>query len=288
MIRIFLCVFLSAFCYTSAWAAFDHCGSTAKALSLGNASIAMTDEPSVVLTNPGALGFLQQKGFQASLSRLFDLDELSEKELYFAFPFRSLSIGGGWYSFGKSDYYQENVLSFAFAYKVKERLSLGSNLKYMRVSFSSGYNALSAFSIDLGSTYKVNHKVQLSFVARNLNQPKLVRHSNDIPALFVFGIAVFPLSEVTLLFDLSYEERYKEQLHLGQEIKLVKNLPLRFGIQTSPARYALGVGFNLDRLKLDYAYFNHSALGNTHKFSLLFLWGRKTPEQSPGNNKEFK
>lgn len=263
---------------SSTQAAFDNCGSSAKILSLGNASIAMTDEPTCFFTNPGALGFLQHKGFQASLSRLFDLDELSEREFYAAFPFRSFSLGGGWYTFGKSNYYQESVLSFAFAYKVKDHVSFGSNFKYMRVSFSPGYDALSAFSIDVGSTYKVNHRFQLGFVARNLNQPELVKNSDDIPTYFSFGLAVFPFKEVTLLFDLTYEERYKEQLHLGQEIKLLKNLPLRFGIQTSPARYAFGVGFNKDKLVFDYAYSNHSVLGDTHKISFSFCWGRKKTE----------
>lgn len=266
---------LSLFCATSIRAAFDHCGSSAKTLSLGNASVAMADEPSVILINPGSLGFLQQKGFQASLSRLFDLEELSEREVYLAYPLRRVSLGGGWYVFGKSDYYQERVFSFTCAYRVKDRFSFGSNLKYMRVSFSAPYNALSAFSIDAGSIYRINQKLQFGFVARNLNQPKLVKGSNDIPAIFSFGFAVFPFSDITLLFDLSYEERYKERIHLGQEIKLSKSLPLRFGIQTSPARYAFGVGFNLDKLVFDYAYSNHSVLGNTHKFSFSYLWGER-------------
>ena len=268
------------FLYSSAstQAAFDNCGSSAKILSLGNASIAMTDEPACFFTNPGALGFLRERGFQASLSRLFDLDELSEKEFYVAFPLSSFSLGGGCYIFGKSNYYQESVFSFAFAYKVKDHVSFGSNFKYMRVSFSPGYNALSALSIDVGSTYKVNNGFQVGFVARNLNQPELVKNSDDIPTIFSFGLAVFPLPEVTLLFDLSYEERYKEQLHLGQEIKLLKNLPLRFGIQTSPARYAFGVGFNKDKLVFDYAYSNHSVLGDTHKISFSFCWGKKKTE----------
>jgi hypothetical protein len=93
----FLVLFLHS---TSAQAAFDNYGYSARALSLGNASVAMTDEPAAVLANPGALGFLQHKGVQASLSRLYDLDELSEREFYFAFPLGSLSLGGGLYMFG--------------------------------------------------------------------------------------------------------------------------------------------------------------------------------------------
>ncbi len=278
MKRSIFFVLILLFCSSSSQAAFDNCGSSAKALSLGNASIAMTDEPTCFFTNPGALGFLRERGFQANLSRLFDLDELSERELFLAFPFRFLSVGAGCYIFGKSNYYQESVLSFAFAYRIKDFLSFGSNFKYMRVSFSSGYDALSTFSIDVGSTYKVNHRFQLGFVARNLNQPELVKNSDDIPTVFSFGLAVFPFPEVTLLFDLSYEERYKEQLHLGQEIKLLKNLPLRFGIQTSPARYAFGVGFNKDKLVFDYGYSNHSVLGNIHKISFSFCWGKTKSE----------
>jgi hypothetical protein len=262
-------------CPVDAYPAFDKCVSSAKTLSLGNASIAMTDEPSAVLTNPGALGFLESKGFQASLSRLYDLDELSEKEFYLAFPFGSFSLGGGFYTFGKADYYQESILSLAFAYRIKDRLSLASNLKYMGVSFSSEYEALSAFSIDVGSAYKVSRRVQIGLVARNVNQPELVKNSDDIPTNLSLGLAVFPFDEATLLFDLSYEERYKEQLYLGQEIKLLENLPLRFGIQTSPARYAFGFGLKWEKFIMDYAYSNHSVLGDTHKISFSYLWGRK-------------
>jgi hypothetical protein len=177
--------------------------------------------------------------------------------------------------FGKRDYYHESVFSLAFAYRIKDRVSLGANFKYMRVSFSPRYVALSTISFDLGSTYKVDDRLQVGFAARNVNQPELAKHSDDIPTNFSVGLAVFPFEEVTLLLDLSYEERYKEQLHLGQEIKLLKNLPLRFGIQTSPACYAFGAGFNFDKLLFDYAYSNHSVLGNTHKISFSYLWGSK-------------
>ena len=272
----FTWVFLSF--SVSAQSAFDNCGSSAKSLSLANACVALTDEPFVVSINPGGLGFLRGQGFQAGLSRLYELNELSEGELYFAVPFRRFALGAGLYVFGKSNYYQESVLSLAFACRMTERFSVGANLKYMRVSFSDEYEPLSAFSMDIGSVFKVNPKIQLGLGARNVNQPELVKNSDDIPTNVSFGLAVFPFEEVTLLFDLSYEDRYREQLHFGQEIKLLKNLPLRFGIQTSPASYAFGAGFNFDKLLLDYAYSNHSVLGDTHKISFSYLWGKKKSE----------
>jgi len=66
-------IFVSIFCLvyaSSAWSAFDNYGSSARVLSLGDASAALTDEPSVMQANPGILGFFPQQGIQASLSRL--------------------------------------------------------------------------------------------------------------------------------------------------------------------------------------------------------------------------
>jgi hypothetical protein len=242
---------------------------------LGDASVALTDEPSVMRANPGALGFLPQKGIQASLSRLYDLDELSERDVLLGWPFSSFSLGAGFYMFGKNNYYQESVLNFAGAYRINNLLSLGTNLKYMRVSFFKDYGDLYAFSLDVGSVYQINEKIQLGLTAINLNQPHLVKNSDDIPANFDLGMVLFPFPEVSLHLDLTYEDRYKEQLHFGQEIKLVKNLPLRFGIQTSPARYTLGLGLVSDELAFDYAYLNHSTLGNTHKVTFTYRWGRR-------------
>jgi hypothetical protein len=270
------CFLIFSFYSFPAFAAFDNCGTSAKALSLGDACVALGDEASVISTNPGGLGFFKKIGFQASISRLFDLDELSEKEFYLVYPLKSFSLGGGTYIFGRANYYQEMVSIFAFGYELKDYFSFGSNLKYMRVSFSPTYKALSAWGMDFGTVVKFNNKVQLGAVVKNFNQPELLDNSDDIPTIFSSGIAVFPYEEVNLVFDFSYDKRDNGQLHFGQEIKLIKNLPLRFGIQTSPARYAFGVGFHLEKMNVDYAYLNHPVLGGTHKISLAFSWGKKS------------
>jgi hypothetical protein len=275
MIKRLLCFLLFTFYSVPALAAFDNCGTSAKALSLGNACVALGDEASVISTNPGGLGFFKKIGFQASLSRLFDLDELCEKEFYLVYPFKSFSLGGGTYIFGRANYYQEMVLTLAFGYELKDYLSFGSNLKYMPVSFSPTYKALSAWGTDFGAIFKFDDKAQFGMGIKNFNQPKLLDNSDDLPTIFSSGLAVFPYEEVNLVFDFSYDERYKGQFHFGQEIKLIKNLPLRFGIQTSPARYAFGIGFNFEKMNVDYAYLNHPVLGGSHKVSFSLSWGSK-------------
>ncbi len=254
-------------------AAFDDCGSSAKTLSLGYATVALADEASVISSNPAGLGFFNQTGFQASLSRLFELDELSEKELYLVYPLKSFSLGAGTYVFGKANYYQEMVLTFALGYRLKDYLSLGLSSKYMRVSFSETYKALSALGMDFGAVARIRDNVQIGAVVKNFNQPELLDNSDDIPTILSSGVSVFAFEEVTLALDFSYDERNKGQLHFGQEVELIKNLPVRFGIQTSPARYAFGVGFDFERMTADYAYLNHPVLQGSHKLSFSFSWG---------------
>jgi hypothetical protein len=270
------CFLIFSFYSFPAFAAFDNCGSSAKTLSLGQASTALGDEASVISSNPAGLGFFNRAGFQASLSRLFELDELSEKEIYLVYPFDHFSLGAGAYIFGRADYYQETVLTFGIGYEFKDYLSFGSNFKYMRVSFSPTYKALSALGADFGAVAKFENKVQVGAVVKNFNRPELLDNSDDIPTIFSSGIAVFPFEGAILTFDLSYDKRDKGQLHFGQEVELIKNLPLRFGIQTSPARYSFGVGFNFDEMDVDYAYLNHSVLQGSHKLSFSFSWGNKT------------
>jgi hypothetical protein len=275
--RLFL--FLALLSYSPpALAAFDNCGSGARALSLGGASAALADEASVISSNPAGLGFFKRAGFQASLSRLFELDELSEKELYLAYPFKSFYLGAGIYVFGKADYYQEMVLTFALGYSLKDYLSLGLSSKYMRVSFSPTYKALSALGMDFGALVRFDNEVQVGAVVKNFNQPELLDNSDDIPTIFSSGIAVFPFEQVTLTLDFSYDKRGKGQFHFGQEVELIENLPLRFGIQTSPARYTFGVGFNFERVTADYAYLNHPVLKGSHKLSFSFSWGDEITE----------
>ncbi|NIN00167.1 MAG: hypothetical protein GTO24_19450, partial [candidate division Zixibacteria bacterium] len=72
MKRVIVLPMIFLFSVGYAQAAFDNYCSSAKTLSLCNASVAMADEPATVLINPGALGFIECKGVQASLSRLFD------------------------------------------------------------------------------------------------------------------------------------------------------------------------------------------------------------------------
>lgn len=251
---------------------FENNRLSARYLSLGEGCVALSDEASVISSNPSGLGFFEKKQIQASWSQLYGLKELSSGDFYFAYSFGRFGLGLGFNIFGKSDYYQENITSVAFGYRIKSFFSIGLNLKYMKVSFSPTYGSHSILGIDFGATVRINKKAQFGAKVENINKPEIFNGSDDIPRLFKIGLAIFPFENLGLTFDFEDESGYDKKIHFGQEIKVLKQLALRFGTQTSPARYSLGTGFDFEKINIDYAYLSHPSLGATHKVSFSFGW----------------
>jgi len=259
-------------------ALFETEGLGARCLSLGGGCTAVSDQPSVMASNPAGLGFYQKRGVQLSWSQLFNLRELSAGDLYFAYhPGRIYSIDGltlglGLSLFGQSDYYQEAKILFSFGYRIKNRLSLGISVKYMRVSFPSPYSSLSAIGFDCGMLIRVQDKIQIGAAVKNLNKPEMITGSEDVPRIWDLGAALYPFEEVILVIDWVKDSQFEHQLKFGQEIKVLKRLALRFGVGTEPVTYGWGTGFEWQRMKIDYALLSHPTLGASHMFTFSLEW----------------
>jgi len=234
--------------------------------------VALSDEASVISSNPSALGFLGKKQIQTSWSELYGLKQLSSGDFYFAYFIGRFGLGLGYNTLGKSDYYQESIISIAFGYKIKDYFSIGAGFKHMEVSFPSPYGSHSTSGIDLGAIIRLDKKAQLGTKIENVNEPKIFNTSEDISRSFKIGLAAFPFENLILTFDYEDESGYDKKIHFGQELKILKQLDLRFGIETTPPRYSLGTGFDFERIKIDYAFLSHPSLGATHKVSFSLEW----------------
>ena len=269
LFKIVIIFFLSfSFCQ----AAFENWGQTALVNSLGGEGVALACEAGAVSYNPANLRLLKKGMVQFGYSQLFGLADLETKDLYLVFPWRRLTYGIGVFIFGKRDYYQETILAFCFAYKIKDSFFVGMNMKYMKASFNSKYDNLSTIGLDGGITFQPSQEVGFGLALRNFNQPKLVNNSCDIPFSWAIGTKVSPFDNLKLCFNLSKEKRYPARVHLGQAIEIIPNLILRMGMASEPIRYGLGMGISLDRFCFDYSFLEHPVLGGTHRFNLSFDW----------------
>lgn len=267
---LFRTVIIFFLLFSFSQATFENWGETALTNSMGGEGVALGCEAGGISYNPASLGLLKKGMVQFGYCQLFNLRELETRDLYLAFPRRRLTYGMGVFIFGKKDYYQETILAFSLAYRVKKLFSLGINMKYMKVSFNSKYDDLSAMGLDGGVVFQPSEKVGFGLALRNFNQPSLVKSSKDVPFSWAVGTTIAPFDSFRLSFNLSKEKRYPVRVHLGQEIKILSNLYLRAGMASQPIRYGLGMGIDLSRFCLDYCFLEHPVLGGTHRIGLSF------------------
>ncbi len=245
-----------------------------KSISLGNAFLSLCDNSNAVFLNPAGLGFLAKAQAYLGYSDAYGLAELSQSSVSIAYPKKFWGMGLGFSVFGKSDFYQEKIGIISGAYKYRDKVSVGLSFKYLILSTSSNYPELKTLSLDAGFRYKIVEKVELGGVVKNFNRPQLGEDSQKIPVNYNLGLAYYPLKEIALYLGYYDDPDFKSQIRLGQETYLNKNLALRFGFQSQPSRYSLGLGFNWENFRLDYAYFNHPVLDATHKVGLTWEWGK--------------
>ncbi|HKZ22111.1 MAG TPA: hypothetical protein VJ165_02795 [candidate division Zixibacteria bacterium] len=254
-------------------AAFEDQEIDSKSISLGNAFLSLCDNSNTVFLNPAGLVFLSKAQAYLGYSNAYGIAELSQTSVSIAYPKKSWGIGLGFSVFGKSDFYQEKIGVISGAYKFKDKFSVGLSIKYLILSASANYPELKAVSLDAGFRYKFLEKLELGGVVKNFNQPKL-GNLEKIPLNYNLGLAYYPLKEIALYLGYYDDADFKSQIRLGQETYLNKNLALRLGFQSQPSRYSLGFGLNWENFRFDYAYFNHSVLGATHKVGLTWEWGK--------------
>jgi len=259
---------------SGAQAAFEDQEIDSKSISLGNAFLSLCDNSNAVFLNPASLVLLSKAQAYLGYSNAYGLAELSQTSLSAAYPKKSWGVGVGFSVFGKSDFYQEKIGIISGAYKFRDKFSVGLSFKYLILSTSSNYPEMKAFSLDAGFRYKFIEKLELGGVVKNFNHPKLGEDGEKIPLNYNLGVAYYPLKEIALYLGYYDDSDFKSQIRLGQETFINENLTIRLGFQSQPSRYSLGFGFNWEKFKFDYAYFNHPVLDATHKVGLTWEWGK--------------
>lgn len=193
-----------------------------------------------------------------SYTELFDLSELSRNVFAYKRAFSFSKLGFGVQRFG-NDIYSEEVWLLNFCRMFANKLSLGVNIKEMRVGIES-LNKYSVSGVDAGVQY--DFRKDLRFVCA----------MDSLPIIYTAGISYNVFEGVIWMFDWEREEGFEDDFHLGQEICLDKFLFLRAGYGTNPNNISGGLGFRVDPVQIDYDVFSHSVLGNTQIVSFIIRW----------------
>jgi len=203
--------------------------------------------------------------------------------------------------------YTDLMVGLSFARNLTHRFAFGGNVKYIKEDFGfndivEGVPVLSQqIAFDIGTQYATGFKSLRMGLAIQHFGPELrptgkyedifgfdskadtyLRDSAKkfkaypMPMTFRAGLAMEILERdnqvLTIAADVLHPSDNVERLHLGAEFVFLKTLALRAGyiINGDAQRFALGAGFNLGPIALDYAYLDFGILRSVQSFSAVF------------------
>lgn len=281
---------------------FTTAGVGARALALGNAYVALSEDPSAVFWNPAGLDFIEKKGASFFYSS-FNFGT-SYSFVGLSYPTTSIgSFGFGWTRLATDDITRsdENAVQgttgdlsqnqFLFAYaKQFNKVGVGLTVKLENFSLLDNISD-TGVGADLGVIYRPDlngflRDLSLGANVQNIISPKvkLFQTTESTPINFKLGLAKpFVFGEennsFTFVFDFNKAEHAPSSLHVGTEFAFRDQANVRVGF--NDGQMAFGAGASYGNYHIDYNFgklFDGEAFSGSHRFSITIEFGKGKTE----------
>jgi len=282
-------------------------GVGARALAMGGAYVAISNDGAAVYWNPAGLSQIKKREVSfMHASRFSGLVHVNF--IGFVFPDKNgNAFGISYFRMGIDDipkstkldqfdrpviegYMQdtEHALFLSFSHRLTNKFFIGGNLKTIRQAVGS--NSSMGFGFDLGALYRISNSfsvgMNLQDIAgtyvywdtghKDVRKPTLkwgFALSNPVP--FLARRATLAVNQ-NICFEgensennFSFGEIAGSDFQFGGEIMLINLLALRVGMERE--NFTAGTGFRLKFFQIDYAFVSYD-LGNTHRISGRILF----------------
>lgn len=268
----------------------------AKAAALGGNQFGAEDDSFAQYYNPAFLARISQKEVGFMHNEFFS--DIRQNVLNYAQPIRTGSVATtlSYLSYGQiSGFSTEGsptgelsandwLLGVSWGRNWKDRwesLASGASLKILRKTLAD--SSATGIAIDLGASYEFKHEklrgLRFAGSIQNLGPGlKFKDDSSPLPLKFVFGWA-YSLwgSALTLAVDGTLNRESPFYASTGIEYKILKTFFLRLGYRgnkRAEKNLTYGVGFANPRFAVDYAFIPYGDLGDTHRISAQFRFGK--------------
>lgn len=274
-------------------------GAGVRALSMGGAFAAVSDDASAAIWNPGGLGWVPRREFQASRTRLFGLTAIEDYASLVlpswrlgaaSLTIRRLSVDGiegrdernNLIDDGLSLDHTEILLGYGRG--IAEALKVGATLKLRRYSLA-GYSA-NGFGSDLGIALQPgavlgadgawSQGLTAGIALQNLVSPslRLDRDAVNDPLTTRAGLAYRARfgrgGGIVTALDLEHSAHMQPRLHTGVELSLSPLLSLRAGWR--PEAPSAGVGIRWRGIAAEYLI-EDGNLGALQRAGLSWAFG---------------
>lgn len=279
-------------------------GAGNRALSMGGAFVAIADDATATMWNPGGLGRIPRLEVEASQTSFFDLD-ISESYLAVvkpdwrwgaaSFVLRHFGVGGIERRDDRNALLSEDLsdsqteVSLGYGRPMGEAWTLGGAIKARHQSLA-GLSA-NGFGVDVGVQAQPGlllgdrapwlRNVTAGLALTNLIRPsmRLDRETVSDPLGARLGFAyAHPLSgyrSLLFAFDIEKAADLATRFHTGVELRVHPLLALRAGLRKGGM--TAGTGVQWRDLSMDYA-FESNPLGDVHRIGFTYSFGPTVSE----------
>ena len=217
-------------------------------------------------TNQAALAEINKFIIGVGTENSFGIKELSTHTAVFALP-----VNGGVFGLNIAytgfELYNESKIGLAFAKKLSDDFNVGVQIDYLGMYAEESTNNNNKFTVEIGAQKKLMRKLTLGAHIFNPIGIKLNEDEN-IPSIFKLGLRYDANEKVSIFTEGELESERNAKLKLGLEYKIIKQLQLRTGFSTNPAKNSFGIGYTLNKIQLDIAVNRHQLLGYSPQFSV--------------------
>ena len=273
----------------------------ARGVGMGGAFCAIADDVGAIYWNPAGLGQLERK--EVSLMYLKWWEGINYQFLGYAHPLgRNGVIGGSinYLTINDIDGYGEDgmPLDNLRAYDLAVTLSYGRKIMgnkkisdQWKVGLFGGINikfiqeklddkSAVAYALDIGSLYKTPvENLSFGFNIQNLGgEIKFVEEGDELPLNIKLGTGYRLLNgDLLLALDYNLPNDNDGYINTGVEYCLWDKISLRLGYGSNnevEEGISYGLGMNNGEIGLDYAFEPYGILGDTHRVSLSWRFGK--------------
>ena len=256
----------------------------ARALGMGGAYTALSDDASGVMWNPAGIGYMRDRQLSAMYANLYGINKLNNSFISFAQPDKGMGAGSIFMTnttlvYGVDEnQYSETMIGYTYAKRMGRLTSLGFTLKGLMVRSDADLGDAGGFGFDVGVTFRPFADAAFGLAIKDAySDVKWDGNKREkLPMQFRTGIAAMPVSVPGLVTTVDLagdEDAVIYDLALGAEYTVLRVAALRAGfchIFPDESRNLLSFGFGVlfYSLQLNYAYTNDDTLDSTHRFDL--------------------
>ena len=249
----------------------------ARSLAMGNAFVALSDEPAAIFSNPAGLARIDQFYLTGSRQNLYGISNLYNDMIAISFPTPIIRTGIAIQQINLLDTYSEQIFYFSAAGIIKPQnipIRFGASLKYESAKVENYENAENPanFDMDLGILVDVTTNLFLGYSIKYILEPKFqfISEGDKLERKSIAGICYNWRNSVNFLADYIWTNN-DSQWNLGSEMWFYNIFAARLGMCNE--KLTAGFGLATNNWAIDGAVIAHEQLGSTYRISLGLKFG---------------